>query len=125
MKTFKIISWVLTILLAVAFFGSGVTKLIGVEMQVQNFQSWGFPDWFRYPVGLGEIALALALVLFKPKSYVIYGIYIWAVVAILTHLQAGQTEMIGGPLVFALLNTLLLWSWRKSISHADIQRVLR
>ncbi|MFT2011497.1 DoxX family protein [Pontibacter sp. 13R65] len=114
MKAFNIITWVLTILLAVAFFGSGVTKLIGVEMQVQNIQSWGFPDWFRYPVGLGEIALAIALIFFKPKSFVMYGIYIWAFVAILTHLQAGQTEMTGGPLVFALLNTVLLLSWKKS-----------
>ena len=114
MKTAKILSWVFIALLAIAFFGSGVTKLIGIEMQVQNFKSWGYPDWMRYPVGLGEIVLAIGLVVYQPKLHVIYAIYAWAVVAIITHLQAGQANMLGGALVFVILNTLLLWSWKKA-----------
>lgn len=124
MKIANIFTWVFSILLALAFFGSGLTKLLGVEMQVQNFQSLGYPDWLRYPVGLGEIVLSLALVFFKPKSYVIYGIYLWAVVAVFTHLQAGQTSMVSGPIVFAILNTLLLWSWRKSQVHSLTSTIL-
>lgn len=122
MKTAKTVSRVLIVLLALGFFGSGVTKLLGVEMQVQNFKSWGYSDWLRYPVGLGEIILAVALVFYKQKLHVIYAIYAWAVVAIITHLQAGQASMIGGPIIFAILNTLLLWSWKKSQSVLKPQR---
>jgi putative oxidoreductase len=122
MKTAKILTWVFTILLALAFFGSGLTKLLGVEMQVQHFKSWGYPDWLRYVVGIAEIVLAGALFFFKPKSYVIYAIYGWALVAIITHLQAGQTGMIGGAVVLGVLNTLLLWSWTKSQVPTKRQR---
>ena len=114
MKTARIISWILIALLAIGFFGSGLTKLLGVEMQVQNFKSWGYPDWMIYPVGLGEVAIAAALIFFKPKLYVVYGIYAWAVVAVVTHLQAGQASMIGGAVVFAILNTFLLFSLKKT-----------
>ncbi|HTE28961.1 MAG TPA: DoxX family protein [Chryseolinea sp.] len=118
MKTARIISWILIALLAIAYFGSGLTKLLGLEMQVQNFKSWGYPEWMMYPVGLGEIAIAAALVFFRPRLYVVYGIYAWAVVAVITHLQAGQASMIGGPLVFAVLNTLLLFSLKKMEQRA-------
>lgn len=113
MKTAKTISWILIALLAIGFFGAGLTKLLGVEMQVQNFKSWGYPAWMIYPVGLSEVAIAAALLFFKPKLYVVYGIYPWALVAIATHLQAGQASMIGGPVVFAILNTLLLFTLKK------------
>ena len=53
MKTQKknIIAWILAGLLAFAFAGAGVTKLLGVEMQIKNLESWGlglglFPPLF-------------------------------------------------------------------------------
>ena len=55
-KTKNIIAWILTGLLAFAFVGSGITKLLGVEMQIKNLESWGYPLWFRFPIGLTEIA---------------------------------------------------------------------
>lgn len=66
----------------------------------------------RYPIGFGEIALAFALVFFKHKLLVVYAIYGWAVVALITHLQAGQTKMLGGEIAFVILNCLLWWSWK-------------
>jgi hypothetical protein len=120
MKTAKIFKWIFTFLLVIGFLGAGITKLIGIEIQVQNFKSWGYPDWLRYPVGLSEIILAVALVLVKPRSYVVYAIFIGAIIAITTHLQAGQANQIGGTVVFVIFNTLLLLSIQKShISRAD------
>ncbi len=116
-KTNNIIVWILAGLLAFAFFGSGVTKLIGAEIQVKNFDSWGYPQWLRYPIGLAEIAFAVGLLLAKYRTYTIYAIYFWAIVAIITHFQAGQVSMIGGPIIFAVLNTLLLWRWKKTGKH--------
>jgi uncharacterized membrane protein YphA (DoxX/SURF4 family) len=109
-KTKNIITWVLAGLLAFAFFGSGITKLIGVEMQIKNLESWGYPLWLRFPIGISEVAFAIGLLLQTYRKWVVYSIFAWAVVAIFTHIQATppQYEMLGGPIIFALLNTGLL-----------------
>ena len=62
-KTKNTITWVLAGLLAFAFLGSGMTKLLGVEMQIKNFESWGYPLWMRFPVGISEIIFAIGLLL--------------------------------------------------------------
>jgi uncharacterized membrane protein YphA (DoxX/SURF4 family) len=99
-KTKNIIVWVLSGLLALAFIGSGLTKILGVEMQIKNLESWGYPLWFRFPIGLSEIIFAIALLIPKFRKLTIYGVFIWTVVAVITHLQAGQASMIGGPIIF-------------------------
>lgn len=38
-KTKNIIAWILAGLLALVFIGSGITKLLGVEMQIKNVES--------------------------------------------------------------------------------------
>jgi len=93
-KTKKNISWVLAGLLALGFANAGITKLIGAEMQIKNLESWGYPLWFRFPIGLIEIALATGILIPKFRKLTIYGIFVWTVVAIITHLQAGQALML-------------------------------
>ena len=75
-KTKNSIAWVLTVLLAFAFAGSGITKLLGVEMQIKNLESWGYPLWFRFPIGLTEIVIAIALLISRFRRITIYGIFI-------------------------------------------------
>jgi uncharacterized membrane protein YphA (DoxX/SURF4 family) len=99
-RTKNIIVWVLSGLLALAFIGSGLTKILGVEMQIKNLESWGYPLWLRFPIGLSEIAFAIALLIPKFRKLTIYGVFIWALVAVITHLQAGQANMIGGAIIF-------------------------
>jgi putative oxidoreductase len=109
-KTNNIISWILAGLLAIAFMGAGMTKLIGVEMQLNNLNSWGYPLWTRFPIGLAEIAMATGLLIPKYRTIAAMSVLPWAIVAIITHLQASpaQTTMIGAPLVFAGLAIGLL-----------------
>ena len=102
-KTKNIIVWILAGLLAFAFIGAGITKLLGVEMQIKNLESWGYPLWFRFPIGLTEIAFALALLIPKYRKLTLYGIFIWTLLAVITHLQAGQANMIAGPILFGVL----------------------
>jgi putative oxidoreductase len=108
-KTKNIIIWILAGLLAFAFLGAGITKLLGLEMQIKNLESWGFPLWFRFPIGLSEIAFTIALLIPKYRKLAIYGIFIWTVLAIITLVQAGQFKMIGGPVVFGLLAFIILF----------------
>ena len=108
-KTQNIILWVLAGLLAFAFFGSGVSKLMGAEMQVKNFDSWGYPQWLRYPIGITEILFAIGLLMPSFRRIVIYGIFVWVAVAIGTHLQAGQAAMIGGAIFFGVFAAAIQW----------------
>jgi uncharacterized membrane protein YphA (DoxX/SURF4 family) len=103
------IAWVLTALLAFAFAGSGITKLLGVEMQIKNLESWGFPLWMRFPIGLSEIALAIALLIPKFRLLTIYGVFVWTIVAIITHLQAGQANMIFPSLLFSVIAGVIIF----------------
>ena len=102
-KTKNIITWILAGILAFAFLGSGITKLLGVEMQIKNLKSWGYPLWFRFPIGLSEVVFAIGLLIPKYRKIIIYGIFIWTLAAVITHLQAGQANMIPAPILFSVI----------------------
>jgi len=85
-KTKNGLTWVLAGLLALAFIGAGLTKIL--EAQIKNLQSWGFPLWMRFPIGLGEVALAIGLLIPACRKLAIYATFAWTVVAVLTHVQA-------------------------------------
>ena len=118
-KIKNILVWVLAGLLAFAFLGSGITKLLGVEMQLKNLESWGYPLWLRFPIGLSELAFGIGLLMPSYRKWVIYGIFGWAMIAIYTHIQASppQYEMLGGPLVFLVLNSVLLGVTKSKSTH--------
>ena len=107
-KTKKIVSWVLAGFIAIGFLFAGITKLSGAEMQIKNLESWGYPLWFRFPIGLAEIVFAAAILIPKYRKLTIYGIFLWTVVAVITLLQAGQAAMIGAPILFCVLAAVIL-----------------
>ena len=106
-KTKNIIVWILSGLLALALIGAGISKLLGVEMQTKNLESWGYPLWFRFPIGLSEAVLAVALLIPKYRKLAIYAIFIWTLIAVITHLQAEQVSMIGAPILFGVIAGVL------------------
>lgn len=110
-KTKNIITWVLAGLLAFAFLGSGITKVMGAEMQIKNLESWGYPLWMRFPIGLSELLFAIGILMPAFRKWVIYAIFGWAVVAIYTHIQAtpSQVALIGPPIFLLLLNVGLFF----------------
>lgn len=115
-KTKKIISWVLSALIALGFLFAGITKLFGAEMQIKNLESWGYPLWLRFPIGLLELVLAVTILIPQYRKLTVYGIFIWTVGAVITHLLAGQAAMIGAPLMFGVFagGILLLQQKKKS-----------
>lgn len=52
---------VVTVLLTLAFLGSGVMKLTGQEQIRQGFEHWGYPVFFMYVIGLCEVAGAIGM----------------------------------------------------------------
>ena len=116
-KTNNIITWILAGILAFAFFGSGITKLLGVEMQIKNLESWGYPLWFRFPIGLVEVVFAIGLLIPKYRKIIIYGIFIWTLAAVITHLQAGQANMIAAPILFSVIAGVILFLSKGKVSN--------
>ena len=116
-KTKKIISWVLAAFIAFGFIFAGITKLLGTEMQIKNLESWGYPLWLRFPIGLSEIVLAVTILIPKYRKLTIYGIFIWTVVAVITHLQASQAAMIGAPILFSVLAVVILLLQREKTNY--------
>ena len=55
--------WVLQSLLAAAFLMAGASKLAGVKLMVDEFETIGLGQWFRYLTGILEIAAAIMLVI--------------------------------------------------------------
>ncbi len=116
-KTRNLISWILSGLLALGFVGAGASKLAGAAEQLQNLHSWGYPAWLRYPIGLGEILLAIGLLLPRTRTLALYGVFAWAVAAAGTHLQAGQANKLGGAVVFTVLALTDLLVWKKAAGN--------
>ena len=107
-KTKTIISWILAALISTGFLFAGITKLSGAEMQIKNFESWGYPLWLRFPVGVCELTFAFTILIPKYRKVTLFTIFIWMVVAIITHLQARQASMISGPVLFGILAGVIL-----------------
>ncbi len=111
------LTWVLAGLLALVFIASGFTKLLGAEMQVKNIASWGYPAWTIFPIGLSEIAIGIGVLLPAFQKLTAYGIFPWAIIAVITHLQAGQANMIGTPVVIAILAFAMLWALKAKVKQ--------
>lgn len=104
-KTKNIIAWILSIILAFAFVAAGIAKLAGDEMQVANFERWGYPDWSIYPVAIIEILMAISLLIPRYRILGTTLVFIWAIGAIATHLQVSPPEYppIGTDLAFVVI----------------------
>lgn len=114
-RTRNLLSWLLSGLLALGLAGAGASKLAGAAEQLQNLQSWGYPEWLRYPIGIGELLLALGLLVPKLRTLALYGMLGWVLVATGTHLQAGQAAKLGGVVAFAVLALADWLVWRKAV----------
>ena len=58
-----IVAIVIQGLLALAFLMTGATKVMGAKMQVENFEKWRYPHWFRIVTGLVEVVGATGLII--------------------------------------------------------------
>jgi uncharacterized membrane protein YphA (DoxX/SURF4 family) len=63
-----IVTWILRILLALAFGAAAFAKLSSVPMMVAEFDKIGLGQWFRYFTGMTELA-GVALVLWPRTTF--------------------------------------------------------
>lgn len=88
----NLIATVLQVLLGLVFLGAGGSKLAGAQMQVESFDRWRLPQWFRPMVGGIELVGAMGLLvgLALPWLTAVAALWLGGVMvgALLTHLRA-------------------------------------
>ena len=103
MNARSIVAWVLAVLLALVFVGSGLAKLTSQAMPVAMFALFGLPSWFMYLTGLLEVVAAV-LVLVARTSGIGAGLIVCIMIgATFEHATHGQLPMIGATVVIAIL----------------------
>ena len=106
--------WMVQVLLAVAFLGSGLAKLAGAPVQVAVFDAIGVGQWFRYLTGLIEAAGAVALLMPSLAPFGAVALVATMVGAIATHLFViGGSPR--GPIVLLLLSLTVAWVRRDQL----------
>lgn len=103
-----------SVLLALAFAASGITKLIGMQAHVDHFAKWGYPDWFRIFVGAAEVVGAIAIVVPRASLVAAAGLGILMLGAAYTHLANGEGSQAPVPLILLALLGYVAWSRRSA-----------
>lgn len=101
-------TWVLRILLSIAFGAAGLAKLAGASMMVAEFRKIGLGEWFRDFAGVVEIA-GVAFLLW-PRTTIIgavilFGVCVGALVAQLGPLHGDVVHV----LVLGAALGLIVW----------------
>ena len=79
-----------TVLVAALFLFAGSTKLAGMQMHVEHFARWGYPDWFRLVVGFVEVVGALMLLIPAWSFYGAAILMVDMIGAAITHLTHAE-----------------------------------
>lgn len=108
-KTRIIISWVLVVLLALAFLASAATKLTGLALP--TFAHWGYPAWFAMLIGVLELTGAIALLIPKTTRFAVLGLTVIMFGAVYTHLANHEGIQVLRPIIF-LAVLWVVWSLR-------------
>lgn len=110
---------VITALLSLAFLITGIMKLTGAEMVRQGFESWGYPIFFMYIIGLCEVAGAIGLWLRRFSYAAKVCIIILMVGAVLTHLVFDSFQEAMTPIVLIILTAVTLVLHRRERDTND------
>ncbi|HKF46207.1 MAG TPA: DoxX family protein [Terracidiphilus sp.] len=111
-KTRLIVTWVLRILLGVAFLAIGIEKLTGTMGTIPFFNAIGWGQWFRYVSGAFDTAGALLI--FIPRWTSLGALIITCTVGLGTYLCYAK-DLFNPlfPLAMTVLAATLVWlAWR-------------
>ena len=113
------VQMVITVLLTLAFLGSGIMKLTGADMVKATFEGWGYPILFAYFIGLCEVAGAIGLWL-RRFSYAAKVCFIILMAgAVLTHLVFDGVGEAMTPIILIVLTAVTLVLHRKERDTND------
>lgn len=103
---------IIQVLLGVVFLGAGGLKLAGVQMQVANFQRYGYSQRFRLVTGAVEVIGAVGMIagLFVDEIAIAAGAWlaVTMVGAAYTDARHSPPAMVAAPLVLLVLSLLVV-----------------
>ena len=108
-----------TVLLTLAFLGSGIMKLTGADEIRQGFENWGYPVFFMYIIGLCEVAGAVGLWLRRFSYAAKVCLIILMAGAVATHLVFDSLTEAMPPIILILLIAVTLALHRKERGTGD------
>lgn len=114
-KGVNVALWVVQGLLALAFVGAGLGKLMGTPDMVGLYDAIGVGQWFRYVTGIVELTGAALVVI--PRTRVIGAGLLASTMlgAITTHLFVLHNSPVA-PLVLLVVASLVLWGRRAEVA---------
>jgi putative oxidoreductase len=119
----NIVTWVLTLLAALAFVAAGFAKVSGQEAMVQSFNLFGLPAWFRVTIGALEIVGGVLLLLPALTGTAAFGLSIVMLGAIACHAMFTPIAMgLPAAVLFAILTYIYLT--RKNVVPQFLQKVM-
>ena len=122
-KTRNIITWALTILLALAYLAAGYAKVSGQEMMVQGFTAYGLPDWFRVTIGSLELIGAILLLIPATTGMASFGLSIIMIGALACHAMFPPATA-GIPAFVFLCILTYIWLTRKNVVPVGLRKYL-
>ncbi len=78
--------WILQVMVALAFFAAGASKLAGAAQMVALFDKIGWGQWFRYVTGVIEVAGAIGLFIPRYAFYAAVMLMLVMAGAVFSHL---------------------------------------
>jgi hypothetical protein len=97
------------------FAGAGVMRLLPVPFDVALFESWGLPGWFRFAVGVAELAVGTLALRASTRPVGLVGIGVVMVSAGTMHAALGHSlavaVLVNGTLAAAAFATAWATRW--------------
>lgn len=110
-----IVVWVLSILLAVAYFWAGLWKLLGSEAMASQFAGWGYPVWFMTVIGIIEVGGGITLLVPRTAAYAAAALGVVMLGAAYTHIANAEGAAVLRPLLFLAVLAVVFWLRRRDV----------
>lgn len=79
----KLIFYFSISIISLAFFSGGITTVMKTMNWFKDFCSWRVPLSLEIPVGIVEMSISIGILFGRTRLLTVYGVFIWAVVAII------------------------------------------
>lgn len=103
---------IIQVLLALVFLAAGGSKLAGAQMQIANFQRYGYPQGFRLVTGAVEVIGAVGMFagLFIEEMAIAAGVWlaVTMVGAAYTDARHSPPAMVAAPLLLLVLSLVVV-----------------
>lgn len=106
-RAWNVVLWVVQVVTALGFLFAAVGKFTGDPQITAAFDAIGFGDWFRYLIGVLEVAGAIAL--FVPRLVGLAGLAFAALMVGATITQVVIGMSVVAPVFLLVLSVVVAW----------------